>query len=268
VNFFEKLTAGAREFGAMGPGFYLAKLNPRRKRSMTPVHVRGVGKLYTRYKSGDMSIIRQTFGERQYDISSFGQQAYVLKCYDDLLSRNIKPLIIDAGANIGAASIWFAQLFPQAEIVAVEPDPGNAALCRTNTAAFPNITVCEAAIGALPGRVTLSNDSRKACAIETVRAGDGDVKITTIADIKAAAGPDRQFFIVKIDIEGFEEDLFSTQLDWLDEPCVVIVEPHDWLFPERNTSATFQSAMGNGKFQLLIKGENLIYVRNPNLQRS
>lgn len=36
---------------------------------------------------------------------------------------NPAPYIIDAGANIGLGVIYFKKLFPDAEIIAFEPDP-------------------------------------------------------------------------------------------------------------------------------------------------
>lgn len=243
----------------MGPGFLFAKLTPRRRGAAVRFTVKGVGPIHARPKSGDVSIVRQIFGERQYDLSGFRQNAAIESRYQALLAQGVRPVIVDAGANIGMSSIWFAQRFPEAEVIAIEPDPGNAALCRLNVAAFPNVTVREAAIGSTGGQVTLSVEGRKACAVETVRGEAGGVEVITVEAARPA--PANRLFIVKVDIEGFEEDLFSANLDWLDEADVVIVEPHDWLFPDRSTSATFQSAMASGAFQLLILGENLVYVR-------
>jgi hypothetical protein len=56
-------------------------------------------------------------------------------------------------------------------------------------------------------------------------------------------------------------DLFSANLDWLDEVTVTIIEPHDWRFPGRGTSRKFQQAFGIRPFELYLKGENIIYVR-------
>lgn len=68
-------------------------------------------------------------------------------------------------------------------------------------------------------------------------------------------------FIAKVDIEGFEEDLFSENLDWLKEIFVLFIEPHDWLMSGRRTSRNFQRALAQHDFQILIRGENLVYIR-------
>ena len=69
-------------------------------------------------------------------------------------------------------------------------------------------------------------------------------------------------FIVKIDIEGFESDLFSTNVGWLDDVYMVIIEPHDWMLPGMKSSRSFQVAMGQHDFDIFVLGENLIYVRD------
>jgi hypothetical protein len=70
-------------------------------------------------------------------------------------------------------------------------------------------------------------------------------------------------FCVKIDIEGFESDVFASNTEWLDDVTVVLVEPHDWMLPGQGSSRTMQVAMAARPFEMLISGENLIYVRLP-----
>jgi FkbM family methyltransferase len=43
-----------------------------------------------------------------------------------------QPVIVDAGANIGMATLYFKRLYPEARIVCFEPDPGNFALLKRN----------------------------------------------------------------------------------------------------------------------------------------
>jgi len=74
--------------------------------------------------------------------------------------------------------------------------------------------------------------------------------------------PDGELFQVKVDIEGFEKDLFGSNLDWLDQVDAVFIEPHDWLLPEDRTSRAFQQALAARDFSMLLCGENLIYIAN------
>ena len=67
--------------------------------------------------------------------------------------------------------------------------------------------------------------------------------------------------IAKIDIEGFEKDLFAENLEWIGRMFAIFVEPHDWLFPGQQSSRNFQRALGTGDFEIFLKGENIIYVR-------
>jgi FkbM family methyltransferase len=184
-----------------------------------------------------------------------------VEVYEKILAAGGLPVIVDAGANVGAASIWFATEFPGACILAVEPDPGNAAICRRNTQRFPAVNVIEAAIGSKQGTVRLTNPSNQAWMVQTVRGDNGSIPICTISEIVRNAGKSAQLFIVKIDIEGFEDDLFQNDTQWIREAVVVMIEPHDWLFPGRGTSLNFQKILANEEYEILISGENLIYVR-------
>ena len=226
------------------------------------VYVPGAGLLELRPHSSDASTIRQVFRDQEYDISVFPQWPDVQRHYRLLLAEGKTPLIVDAGANIGAASIWFAECFPEAVVVAVEPDAANAAACRKNIARHPTIRLVEAAIGATPGFVALSNPQQQAWAIQTSRSDESDVgvRICTIPEL-VMTEPRAELFIVKIDIEGFESDLFSSETEWVLKTKVIYIEPHDWMGTARGSSHSFQRTMGKAGFDLLISGENLTYVR-------
>ena len=83
----------------------------------------------------------------------------------------------------------------------------------------------------------------------------------TINEIVKRHGDGSALFIVKIDIEGFESDLFASQTEWVDDAHVIVLEPHDWLLPGQATSRNFQIVLARHDFDILISGENLIYVR-------
>lgn len=178
-----------------------------------------------------------------------------------ITSRGQTPLIIDGGANIGSSAIWFAKLFPEATINAIEPDNENFALLSANVAGYRNITPVHAAIGSIAGHAEILPSPERGDAVRTKRAETG-TPVVTINDV-CASNNDHALFLVKVDIEGFERDLFETNLDWLDDAFAVVIEPHDWMLPGQHSSKTFMQAMCSRNFEIFIVGENLLFVRVP-----
>ena len=66
-------------------------------------------------------------------------------------SMPIPKSVLDLGANIGATTAHYESMWPDAQIVAVEPDPGNAEVLRVNT----NEKVIEAAVADFTGKMNL-----------------------------------------------------------------------------------------------------------------
>ena len=225
--------------------------------------IAGIGKVKIRFNSTDDLTFRQVFAHREYDISQLRQHERILGMYQELLAAEQLPIIVDAGANVGAASIWFAAQFPRARVLALEPDPGNAAMCRINTERFNNIKVVEGAIGSVSGLVSLANPLNEAWAVQTIRAEGGHILVRTIPGLVYDEGKSAKLFIVKIDIEGFEKDLFEANTDWVQETAAIFVEPHDWLFPGQGTSLNLQQTLLGQRFEIMIRGENLLFVPLP-----
>jgi FkbM family methyltransferase len=242
-------------FGPMNTLDHQLKL---RRHGVVSLNVPDVGTLYVRCGDSDYDCIRQTFRDGDYCVPSAKAESRIRARYEQILASGDTPVIVDAGANIGVASIWFKRLYPKATVMAIEPHPDTASVLRRNIAAFDGIHVIEAAIGSQPGFVSLMA-SEQAWGVTTVR-GEGEVRIVTIGEVIAAT-PNAQPLIVKIDIEGFESDLFSENVEWLDSSFAVYIEPHDWMFPGRHTSASFQRAMGCRDFELYLIDENILYVR-------
>jgi FkbM family methyltransferase len=247
----------------LGPAFPLRHLSGLLFRKYHVTNIKRVGTVHIRPTSSDAHTFIQVFSKREYDLSGRGQFLRVAAAYQRILDAGQTPIIIDAGANVGAASIWFAKQFPMARVLAVEPDAANAEVCRLNTSSLPNVKVIEAAIGSACGRVTLSNPTKQAWAIQTTRSDIGEVTVSTIPELVRDMQKPAKIFVVKIDIEGFEADLFANNTQWVDEPEVIMIELHDWLFPGKGTSRNVQREMATRSFEVLISGEILIYVRLP-----
>ena len=219
--------------------------------------VPGFAPIFVRRGDSDYSTVMQTLGRREYSVDQAIQDR-ILARYRQILDTGQVPVIIDAGANIGVAAIWFRSIYADAHIVAIEPDPANVEILKQNVGSYPSITVAEAAVGSKAGFVSLVGNE-KSWAVRTERADSG----CRIVTIEQAVGmvPNGVPLLVKIDIEGFERDLFAADLEWIDRTFAIFIEPHDWMLPGQHSSRNFQRALGTGEFEIFLQGENLLYVR-------
>ena len=220
----------------------------------------GVRPFHHRGTEADLGVLRQTFGgiHPQEFARRLGQAQQAM------LAAGKRPLIIDAGANIGATALRFATLYPRALVVSIEPHPGNVALLRRNTEGLA-VEVMAAAIGPAPGETRILNPDASEWAFQTGTDGEGPalpvIGVRELIAAKKAEGCAP--FIFKCDIEGAEAALFGPDSDWFDEFAMVSVEIHDWLFPDRPTSPGFLQAHARTRRALLVAGENLLSFALP-----
>lgn len=128
------------------------------------------------------------------------------------LPRTISPqYVLDAGGNIGLASLYFSELFPSAKIICCEPSPENVALARRNTAGLTNVTVIQCGLAGRSGRGEIKPT---ACAydysgLSVNESAGGDIPIYDYRALLAATGVPG-FDLIKIDIEGDEYGFLSS----------------------------------------------------------
>jgi FkbM family methyltransferase len=213
----------------------------------------------------DHAIFWQCLVRNQYDVSRFPQARRLVAAYQEQVRRGIRPLIIDCGANIGLASVWFANQFPEAMIWAVEPDEANFALLTENTSPFRDrVRLLRGGVWSRSLRLRIMNPDAGSAAFR-VEASKADaphaVKGYTIAEICTLAGA-QSAFIVKIDIEGAQKDLFNFNIDWVGESHLIALELDDWLMPWEGTSRSFFSCVSRYPFEYLISGETIFCFRD------
>jgi FkbM family methyltransferase len=259
VTFLERIRLNISDVGYFGPAFLW-----RHSQRFTGAHTAQVrlnreDRIHIRAGQSDAAVVRQIFGDQQYRIDVKAVEDRIYRRYEQIQADGKTPVIVDAGANIGAASLWFRRRYPASTIVAIEPDVGNFEVLKMNVGHGGQIIPIQAAIGSIAGFVEVKTTSL-GWAIQTVRSGQG----TPVMTMDEAFGTVRDGapFMAKIDIEGFESDLFSSNTGWLSETYVVFIEPHDWMMPGKMTSRTFQRAMGNHDFEIVPTGEVLTYVRS------
>lgn len=264
MGMLQRVSGSWRDLAEAGPQFWLGGLRAWFGNSThVSVVVPGNMSVSVRPRTSDFSVLRQIFRNREYALTNSYVRDAVQREYLRILANGQVPVIVDAGANIGAASLSFRQQFPDASIVAIEPDAANAEMARANTAHLDGLLVLEAAVGGKRGFVTVVPGDA-AWAVQTERS-TGGCEVLTIADAIARV-PGGVPLIVKIDIEGFEADVFDGNTDWIDDTALIFVEPHDWMLPGKGTSRSFQRAFGTREFEIFIQGENLAYLRAAPVQ--
>lgn len=215
----------------------------------------GPHKLQLRCRDSDLFVYGQVFGAEEYSVGERNERA--LK---GLMQRSVgngkTPLIIDGGGNVGYSAVYFAITYPGAHIIAVEPDPVTFAIMKSNCSAFSNISPIYGAIWNHQNGVRLSSTA-KASWSRTVE-NEGTTPSFTIEALVSEI-PNADPLILKLDIEGAEAEVLRSSAAVVSKfPCIVI-EPHDFMLPGRNTISGLYSILADRPIDTLIKGENLMF---------
>jgi len=161
------------------------------------------------------------------DVSVLGE-IVVSKGYDALVRhpRGRPKLIVDLGANIGLVDRWFLARYPGAEVIAVEPEPTNVNTLRTNVAGLP-VKVVPAAVGLTERTVRLHTVTGEHgfTMVGEPQPGSTCVEVPVVT-MKAVLGDAEAIDLLKVDIEGAEEELFSDCRDWIHKVHMLLVECH------------------------------------------
>jgi FkbM family methyltransferase len=95
-------------------------------------------------------------------------------------------VIIDAGANIGVFSIMMAKQYPQAKVIAIEPDAENLALLSENCQFYPNIEILPTALWFKREPLVIANPNAEHWArqvVNVVEATATTIDAVTVANI-------------------------------------------------------------------------------------
>jgi FkbM family methyltransferase len=157
--------------------------------------------------------------------------------------------IIDGGANVGMASLYFLGRYPAARVIAVEPDPANFEICCRNLRPYGDrVNVIQGAIWETEGRLGLKqNPNGDEWCTEVRDDNAGPVKALTMPWLLAQS--DGQIGLLKLDIEGSEAKVFAAGTEkWLPWVRNIAIELHG---DERK--ACFLAALGGYDYDLSIR---------------
>jgi len=238
---FKAMRNYTKRWGWYGFTLYL---KTKLKHKPLPVHLPGSDlKFFIRPRTSDMKTFRNIFLYDEYLFPFYGSPR----------------TIVDVGANIGLTSLFFALHFPDAKIIAIEPDLSNFYLLQLNSENYTNITPLQRGLWNKRARLKIANpDAPKwSFQVEETKDMQNFIEATTIDQIFSDYELDR-IDILKIDIEGAEKEIFSGQTDWLENVGVLVIELHDRHKP--GCSDAFYAAISKFRFKEYRCGENIIVV--------
>jgi len=219
----------------------------------------GRGKLFLRPGTTDLANLREVFFEGSYDLDKFTHSSRAHTFYRRLLAAGKRPFILDCGAYIGLSARYLADVFPDADIVAVEPSLVNYRMLEKNVAGRSRIRPVHAAIGRSEAFVKIDNPAHPkfvGFTVSTCSSTDPEaIQSLSVSDLLPSDG-ERVPFIVKLDVQGAERDVFASP-EWLARVPIVLIELHDWRYPWEGRSASFLSAVAQHPVEVLLNGQNL-----------
>jgi FkbM family methyltransferase len=168
--------------------------------------------------------------------------------------------IVDAGANIGMASIYLTHKYPEAKIIAIEAEATNFAVLARNVRPYPAIIPIHAALWHRDGEISVGKPTPASGAGDkwgfVTHEGSGiKVRAITMRTLtREMQMPSVD--LLKVDIEGSEKEVFEG-CDWMDDITCLMIELHD-RFKPGCSEAVDSAAQGFSKLQ---RGETTLYVR-------
>ncbi len=182
-------------------------------------------RLTLRQSSGDIFTLHEVIGRKSYAFPA--ERLGVINT------------IVDLGANIGLTSLFFAAMSPTARLVCVEPEPGNFKLLRQNCDQNKFHWTClNCAIGPATMSARLLVDryaNRHRVTTQGLpREPAIEVQVLSMEDILKNCDVDT-IDLLKVDIEGGEEELFENSSSWIDRVRFIIAEFHPQLIDYKGT---------------------------------
>ncbi len=219
-------------------------------------------KLYCRSGTSDPDVVWSVFDRRDYDLARLRRFAELRTWLEARHRDGRRALIIDAGANIGASAVFFALSFPTALVIAIEPEPQNFALLVKNTRGL-NVRCLNAALASEAGHAALLDPGEGNWGFRAEPEPSGTLPCVTIDGLYQENLGEALFpFIVKVDIEGGEADVFARNTNWIENTPVLVAELHDWLLPKGRTALPFLRCISQLDRDFVYLGEDVFSIAN------
>ena len=166
----------------------------------------------------DLITIRNIFFIEEYNLFNI---QYLNK--RNILVGTKKKLIFDCGANIGCSSIYFSKLFNNSHIVSIESSKKNYFFLNKNCKSENFFKINRAISSSNYFYNIINKFDNRGNTIKVINSNIGKKTITINEILSNYKVSEFDFFLIKIDIEGNEKDLFSKYIEWFNKFKIIII---------------------------------------------
>lgn len=175
-------------------------------------------------------------------------EVFVGGAYGDWLPER-PQLIVDAGANVGSATLWFRERFPDARIIAIEPNPEAFGRLQRNVGDDRDVELVNAALSATDGSSFFGTESMTPVGRLQDHGGPRamEVETLTLATVRDRFAPSSRIDMFKLDVEGAEWDVLASPLQ---NVGTIAIEIHDPVPGGRDPDAVLRDIAARDGFEL------------------
>jgi FkbM family methyltransferase len=161
--------------------------------------------------------------------SDIYEYQHLLGLRRDTLDLPLRPsVIVDAGANVGYSVMRFRLEFPEAFIIALEPEKANIVQFKKNCKGDKNIVLEEKALWSTNARLSIRSLDANQNAFQLEDDPLGDVPAVSVSELLIKYKLPR-LDLLKVDVEGGEKNIFghASVANWLPNVEMILIETHD-----------------------------------------
>jgi FkbM family methyltransferase len=168
---------------------------------------------------------------------ALGQMSHYEEDFNRALQQGVRQgdVVWDVGANVGVYTAQFCSwVGSTGHVVAFEPNPNPLAEIRRRLPECPWLTLMDVALGAKEGTASFVADASYSPRSHVQFGGGSEFSSASVIPVKVSTGDavcesmGRVPNVIKIDVEGFEDDVLLGLKNTLSSPCLraVFVEVH------------------------------------------
>lgn len=201
------------------------------------------------------------FRDWQFFVTDFLSVAYQLKEYLEdgrmnFISSIASPVIYDCGANVGISILYYKNIYPNARIIAFEPDP-KVFKCLQQNLEINHISQ----VDLINKAVWINNDGidfgSEGADGGSIFFENNKIRLPSIR-LKELLVKENRIDLLKLDIEGAETNVLNDCKDELNKINYLFVEYHSWKNQPQQLDQLLNNLSESGfRYYLHSIGENL-----------